>query len=260
MPGGDERDGVRRDPAEARLDRDRAAVAHLDAGHLAALDEVDAERVGGARVAPGDVLVAGDPAARLVGRAEHRVAHVGRDVEDRAELADRVRLEPLGVDAVEPVRAHAPHAVADVLQRVRQVEHAALAEEQVVVELRLEPLPQLQRVLVDRGALVPEVVRADDRRVARDVPAGEPAALEHGDVGDAVLLREVVGGREPVPAAADDHDLVRVARLRAAPEEVGVLAAHGSPRRCAWPNGHVRAGHGRSAARVTHLPPLCDRA
>ena len=66
-------------------------------------------------------------------------------------------------------------AVAHVLQRVREVEHAALAEEQVVVELRLEPLPQLQRVLVDRGALVPEVVRADDGRVARDVAAGEPA-------------------------------------------------------------------------------------
>src|SRR6185295_3585683 len=89
-----------------------------------------------------------------------------------------------------------------------------------------EALPQLERVLVDRGALVPEVVRADDRRVAGDVPARQPAALEHGDVGDAVLLREVVRGREAVPAAADDDDLVGVARLGRPPEEVGVLAAH----------------------------------
>ena len=32
------------------------------------------------------------------------------------------------------------------------------------------------------------------------------------------LLRQVVGGREAVPAAADDHDVVGALRLRVAPE------------------------------------------
>src|SRR5262249_9157480 len=136
----------------------------------------------------------------------------------------------LGVDAVQHVRLPAPTSVADVLQRVRQVEHAALAEEQVVVELRFEALPQLQRVLVDRGALVPEVVGADDRGVPCDVPAGEPTALEHGHLGDPVLLREVVRGREAVAAAADDQDVVRRLGLGAPPEKVRVLATHETAR------------------------------
>ena len=39
------------------------------------------------------------------------------------------------------------------------------------------------------------------------------------------FLRQVVGGREAVPARADDHDLVRRLRGRIAPEEVRMLAA-----------------------------------
>ena len=78
---------------------------------------------------------------------------------------------------------------------VGEVDDAALAEQQVVVELLGEALPQLERVLVDRGALVPQVVAADDRRVAGHVPAGQPAPLEDGHVRDPVVLREVVGRR-----------------------------------------------------------------
>ena len=59
-------------------------------------------------------------------------------------------VEPLGVDAVELVGLDPAHAVADVLQAVREVEHAALAEQDRVVEVVLEALPQLEGVLVDR--------------------------------------------------------------------------------------------------------------
>ena len=55
-------------------------------------------------------------------------------------------------------------------------------------------------MVVDARALVLEIVGADDRGVAAGVAAAEPALLEHRDIGDAVLLREVVGGREPVAA------------------------------------------------------------
>ena len=179
-----------------------------------------------ARVAPGDVVVLGDPAARLVGRAEHRVAHVRRRLDDRADLLDAGRVEPLRVDAVEPVRLDPPHALADVVEVVREVEHAALGEEDVVAELLRQPLPELERVLVDRRALVPEVVGADDRRVAAHVAAADPAALEHRDVRHPVARREVVRGRQPVAAAADDHRLVGPPGVGRAPEEVGVLLLH----------------------------------
>ena len=72
-------------------------------------------------------------------------------------------------------------------------------------------------MLVEVGALVPQVVRPDDGGVAAGVAASEPALLEHRDVGDPVQGREVVGGREPVAAAAHDDDLVGLLGLGAAP-------------------------------------------
>ena len=128
--------------AARRLDAGDAAAVDVDGGHLGALDQVDAEAVGGPRVAPRDVVVLGDPAARLVRRAEDRVADVGRDVDDRAEALDVLGREPFGVDAVESIGVDAAHALADVAQVVGQVHDAALAEEQVVVELLGERPPR----------------------------------------------------------------------------------------------------------------------
>jgi hypothetical protein len=41
------------------------------------------------------------------------------------------------------------------------------------------------------------------------LPAAEPALLDHRDVADPMLLGQIVGGGEPVPAAADDDGAVR---------------------------------------------------
>ena len=49
------------------------------------------------------------------------------------------------------------------------------------------------------------------------VAAADPALLEHGDIADAVFLGEIVGGGEPVAAAADDDRRIGALRLRAAP-------------------------------------------
>ncbi len=67
------------------------------------------------------------------------------------------------------------------------------------------PSYSLTLALVERGALGRAVVRADDRRVAAGGARADVALLEHGDVADAVVLREVVRGREAVRAAADDR-------------------------------------------------------
>ena len=64
---------------------DRAVRAAHEAQHLAVLDDVDAQRIGAARVAPGDRIVARDAAAALQGGADHGIAHVRRYVERRTE-------------------------------------------------------------------------------------------------------------------------------------------------------------------------------
>ena len=82
-------------------------ASRADARDLAVLDDVDAERVGRARIAPGDRVVARRAAAPLQRRAEHRIAQIGADVERRAErLAPRAGVEPLVVDAVRAVGVH----------------------------------------------------------------------------------------------------------------------------------------------------------
>jgi hypothetical protein len=156
-------------------------------------------------------------AAALERGAHHRVPDVRRHVEDRAERLHVVGREPLGVDPAQPVGVQPAHRGADVAEGVCEVQHAALAELEVGSQVVLEPLPELQRVLVDRRALVPQVVRTDDRGVPRHVAAGQPALLEHADVGDPVVLREVVGRGQTVPAAADDHDVVSTFRLGGTP-------------------------------------------
>ncbi len=163
----------------------------------------------------------GDASAPLDRCAEHRVAAV--QVDRRLDGLDLRGRQEFGVDAVQPVRVHAALGVAHVLQRVREVHHAALAEHHVVVQVLRQPFPQLHRLLVQRGRFVPQIVRAHDRRVARGIAAADPALLEHRDVGDAVLLREVVRGCQAVPAAADDHDVVLALRLRTLPLPLPVL-------------------------------------
>ena len=144
-----------------------------------------------------------------------------------------------------------------------------------------QPLPQLQRELVEVRVGVEVVVRADDRRVAPGVAAAEPALLEHGDVGDAVLLREVVGGREPVPAAADDDDVVARLRrglrhasgqrswcdsaLRAREKieyfmEAQAVPALSLPRAIAYSNGRVARSSSPIASRSLRGPELGGRA
>ena len=202
-----------------------------DRGDLAVLDDVDAAGVGGPGQPPRHRIVAGDAAAPLQGRAEHRIAGVRRAVDDRAERLDLLHVQHLRVDAVEADGVDPPLQLAKIVEGMGEIEHPALAEHDVEVDVAGEPLEQPQRFLVEVGALVPQVVGADDGGVAPGVAAAEPSLLEDRDVGDPVLLGQVVGGGEAVAAAADDDHVVGVLRLRPPPGPRPVaVAAHRMPR------------------------------
>ena len=115
------------------------------------------------------------------------------------------------------MRVGEPRGDLELRRRVRDNENAALAQHHVEVELARQALVEPERHVVQRDRLGIEIVRAHDRRVAPGVAAAEPALLDHRDARAAMVLREIVGGREAVAAPADHDEVVDRLRLRLAP-------------------------------------------
>ncbi len=93
-----------------------------------------------------------------------------------------------------------------------EIENAALADHRVVIQILLQPLPELERMLVKRLIAVQEIVGTDDRGVAPDIAAANPPFLQDRHPLGPVVARQVIGGRQTMPAAADDD--VIIMRLR----------------------------------------------
>src|SRR5207249_10211055 len=95
-----------------------------------------------------------------------------------------------------------------------QIEHSALTEHNVIVQLLTKAFPHFQGLLVQMGALVPEIIGAHDGSVSTDAAAPEPALFEHGDIGDAVFLGKVVGGGQAMAASSDNNHIILCLRMR----------------------------------------------
>ncbi|MCY1292612.1 hypothetical protein D9M70_418460 [compost metagenome] len=104
-----------------------------------------------------------------------------------------------------------------VVDVVRQHHDAARRIHDVVVQILRQVFPELQRMLVDVHALFIEIVGPDDRGVATGIAAADPTLFEHRDIGDAVLLGEVIGRTEAMATTADDDRIILFARLRRRP-------------------------------------------
>jgi hypothetical protein len=106
-----------------------------------------------------------------------------------------------------------------------QVDDPALADHRVVVEVLLQPLPELQRKLIEGFVPIQQVVRPDDRGVAAHVAAAEVTLFQDRDPGLAEFLGEVVGRGEAVAAAADDDIIVFGPGVGVAPDGFPALVA-----------------------------------
>ena len=157
------------------------------------------------------------PGPPLQEAAADREARVG-EVEERPSRPHLLARQELRVVPLHPHGVPAPGEGVELAVRVAEVQHAPLRHHHVVVELLLQPLPELQRMRVELAVPLEQVVGPHDRRVAPDVAAAEIPPLQHRDVGDPVVLREIVGRRQPVPAAADDDGVIGGLRLRVAPD------------------------------------------
>src|SRR5579883_3309170 len=271
MPRRGDRDLLRRDGAAARLDPDHPAALAADAGDEAILDDVDAARIGGAREAPGDGVVPRRAAAALHHAAEDGVAGAAPDIEDRHLALQRLDGQHFRIDAVEAESADpAPH-LAELAAGLGHRHDAALREHEVEVELLRQPFPQLQRMLVEMRAVVPEVVGADDGRIAAGIAAADPSLLEDGDIGDAVILGEIIGRREAVAAAADDDDVIGRLRRRIAPgarptsmpaesmaEKPQKRVPHRDPSPSRWPRAAAYHPGPAGSTSIASTSPACS--
>ena len=121
---------------------------------------------------------------------------------------DLSRRQHFGIGAVQDHRIAAPDKGIALRIGMDQVQDAALADHRVVVEVLLQPFPELQREFVERFIAIQQIVGADDRGVAADIAATDPALFEHGDALLPEFLGQIVGGRQPMPAAANDDDVI----------------------------------------------------
>jgi hypothetical protein len=87
------------------------------------------------------------------------------------------------------------------------------------------PFPQLHRPFVEGKIAGQQVVRAHDGGVAPDIARPEIGLLHHGDIGDAVLLGEIMRSGKPMSAPADDHHVIGGLGLGLAPERLPVAVA-----------------------------------
>ncbi len=125
------------DEAAAGFDTGDHAVFADDAGDLAILDQVDAAHVGSPRIAPGDGVMAGRAAAALQQAAEDREAVV-IEIQIGRELAHLLAIEQFAACAFEMHGVAAPGIGVALAVRVVEVEHAALGDHGVIVEVLLE--------------------------------------------------------------------------------------------------------------------------
>ena len=200
-------EAVAADLALRRLHPRHPAAFRADAGDLALLDDVHPHGRARPRIAPGHRVVPRGAGARLPEPAEGRVARPV-EVDDRHKLLHPLGADELGRHALQRVGMRGAPVAAHLVLGLRQHDHAARAEHDVVIQILAQPLVEVARLLVDRGGRVLEIVRPDDRRVPPRVAAAKPALLDHRDIGDAVVLAEVIGRGQPVTAGADDDHLV----------------------------------------------------
>src|SRR3984957_16691334 len=114
--------------AQSRLYADAGTVLHDEAGRLAILDDVDAEPVGGARIAPGDRIVTGDSSALLPDAAIRQIAGIERSGHERQLFADLVRAPKLRIDPIELHGVGEPRGHLKLSLRMREIEDPALAQ------------------------------------------------------------------------------------------------------------------------------------
>ena len=95
-----------------------------------------------------------------------------------------------------------------VMHIVREHHDAALGIHGVVIEFLAQPIPKLDRVIIQMRAFIIEIVGPDDGRVPARIAAADPAFFNDRNIGDAVFFGEVIRRTKAVAAAADNDCII----------------------------------------------------
>ncbi len=139
---------------------DAAGLVAQEILDRAGLDDIDAQRIGPARIAPGDRVMARRSRPLLHEAAPHRKARLRRGIEQRDSLPDSGHVEHAGVHAVERHRLYPALGGFEVVAAVRGGDDAARTEHDVVIQLAGKLLIKPEREIIKRRALRIVVVRA----------------------------------------------------------------------------------------------------
>ena len=96
---------------------------------------------------------------------------------ERNDLPNGFLVEKLGVNAMDAHRVSTTGKSVPLTIGMVEIEHAPLADHSIVVDVLLESLPKFHGLLVERDVAGQQVVRPDNRRIAADVTAADPAFL-----------------------------------------------------------------------------------
>ena len=164
------------------------------------------------------------------------------EVEVRCELAHACLIEQFRVNAVDAHGVATTRIGIALRIGVKQIEHTALADHDVVVEFLLQPLPELHGQLIERHIAGLAIDLAGIAEAGLKAWAGLP--VEHGDLMPG--LGEIIGRRQAMAAAADDDHVIGGLRRGVAPHRLPIpMPRQGL--RCEIEDG---VAHGRQQSRV----------
>ena len=129
------------------FDAEDAAVLHAEPGDFTVLNDVDAEPVGAAGIAPSHRIMTHRAAAPLNQSALNREARIVI-VEPGIHRSHRIAVKQFAIDAMQAHSVPAPRISIALGIGVIEIEHAALRDHGVVVEILFEALPQLHALFV----------------------------------------------------------------------------------------------------------------
>ena len=220
------------------------AAFRAHGGDFGLLDDVHPHGRTGPRITPSHSIVPPRAAARLIKRAEDRIARTV-DVDDWHQLFHLGRADVFGLHALQQVGMHRAQIAAHLMMGLRQHQKPARAEHDVVVQILAQVFVKLQRLVIDRGRRVLQIVRPDDRGVAPGVATAQPTLFDDRHVLDAVVLAQIIGCGQTMTARANDDDIIVLFRLWRGPSPLPAQMM-----------GHRLFGDGKD--RITfHGRPLC---